>query len=504
MGNHFDQSLPEMVPFLSGVILEPELSPFEDAETQLAALGADDEEDAEDDGEGDKYLLNTNAGFVDTKKAALVALGALAEHTKKSFFPYLEKVLNEVILDENGALNSYHDSIRSEALVLLEFMVQVACDHQNMPTPPKHGAIPLDNIVTEVARVVLITYISALQDVEKLPVSSALNGICGVLELIGVSGLGITSPETNKPIGEILVAELVTLLQEKAPCQAINKHEGHHTGDDDDDDDHDNVVMDSVCDCIGQMAKSAGPAFVPYYKQMHKLLLKFTKSSRAFTDRAMAIGCIAEVMNEIGGAAVSEYVGSVLPLIQSSLQDSMEAVRRNAAFCLGAICEAMGPALAPQFPMFLQLLRPLCDRPAEQLQAAGVGGGDIDNALSAVARMIRVAPETIPLPQVIPVMINALPLRVDMVEAANVFGTLIDLVLKGNPVALSFLPQIITHSANLLAPSSQAEDEAKVLVITGLKRFSTDASVKPAFEAAMTQIADANVRGLVEKALQHA
>ena len=76
------------------------------------------------------------------------------------------------------------------------------------------------------------------------------------------------------------------------PCQL--KIEGGEIGDDDDDD-HDNLVMDAACDLIGTCAKHCGAQIDQYFASFFPALLKFTKSSRSYTDRAMAIGCIGEV-----------------------------------------------------------------------------------------------------------------------------------------------------------------------------------------------------------------
>lgn len=500
MGHTFDGHLKEMVPFLAGVICEPELSPFEDAETKLAELGADEDED-DDDG-GGKFLLNTQDGFVDTKKAALTALGALAEHTKGAFYPYLESTLNDVLLSEDGALNSYHQAIRSEATVILEYMVGVACDHTNFPRPPKHQSVVLDPIVTEMVRAVMLTYVTALDDMEKEPVAAALIGICGVLEMVGVAALGVTNPVDNTQLGQTLVKKLHDVLKEKLPCQKIEKHETHHTGEDDDDDDHDNVVMDAATDTIAYMAKAAGSAFEGYYQTLHKPLMKFTKSNRAFTDRAMALGCVAEVLQEFDSASASKYVDSVLPVIAEALQDRMEEVRRNGTYCLGVVCSSVGAPLTVHYSRFLQILQPLCVRPAAQLVAGDVGGADVDNALSAVAKMIVVAADAVPLAQVLPAMVAALPLRADLTEAASVYGCFIQLIMTGNAIAMSMLPQLLVCLCQVIAPASLYEDGAKALVVTFFKQMAANPSHQSALTAALPLIADGEVSGLIDAAIR--
>jgi hypothetical protein len=83
----------------------------------------------------------------------------------------------------------------------------------------------------------------------------------------------------------------------------------------DEDADHDNVLMDSVSDLIGALAKTIGTDFEPYFATFFPLLLKFTKPTRSHSDRSMAIGCFGEVIAEIGPLAV-KYADSILPILQ--------------------------------------------------------------------------------------------------------------------------------------------------------------------------------------------
>jgi hypothetical protein len=128
--------------------------------------------------------------------------------------------------------------------------------------------------------------------------------------------------------------------------------------------------------------------------------MKFTKPSRSFSDRAMAIGCYGEVFAEIGANATLQFAEVILPVVQRGCADIMESVRRNSAFCLGIIVETTGTALSGHFLQMLQWLHPMCLRKDSQKGKSDAGGADVDNALSAVAKMIRVSPDLIPLTQV--------------------------------------------------------------------------------------------------------
>ena len=499
MGNAFDSHLEMLVPQLLNVITEPEIVSMEDEDDEEEgegdAHGGDEDEDEDD--EGGDVRLNVMEGFVHTKKAALSAIGALAQYTGAAFFPFLANSLNAVFTEPHGVSLSLHSAIRSEGFAILPQLLAVACDvHGPKECPAKGEAVQLDQLVAEVCRVSLNLYVSAMEDdSEKIVVSHACEGVIGLLDHVGMSALSNCDDE-NRPLMDRLMSALLVLVQEKGLCQTAAAKDK----DDEDDSSHDNVVMDSVVDLIGTLAKKIGPAFAPYFERFIGPLLRFTKPSRSYSDRAMSVGCFGEVIDEIGAAAAG-YADWVLPLIHAGLNDEMESVRRNSAFCLAALCTSAGPAISQHYGQMLQWLRPLCIRPPNQL-STDTGGADIDNALSAVARMIKIAPAAVPLPLVLPVMLDALPLRVDMLETTNVYGCLVLLLQSGEATALSLLPKILNIFAQVIHESSKAAQEAKDQIVSCIKMMAVDGNYRVALTNAFQQIEDLALRSVIERAIQ--
>lgn len=210
----------------------------------------------------------------------------------------------------------------------------------------------------------------------------------------------------------------------------------------------------------------------------------------------MAVGCLAEVIIEIGPAA-GKYLDAVIPLVQQGLVDSMEGVRRNAAFCVAAIIESLGPMLSTeQVGQLLQWLYPLCIRD-ESKKVSDSGGADIDNALSAVARMINKIPAAIPLAQVLPVLLAALPLRADPLEGPIVYGCLIKLLDANEPTAVAMFSSIITALAQTFVPDSKINAETRELIKVALKKYSST----PEFQQLASQITDPAIVAAIQEAL---
>lgn len=498
MGKDFQNFLPELVPYLLDIVEEDEiLKCDEDDEEDQEEDGGDDNEAGDDEDVGD-YRLNVMEGFVNTKKAALTALGAVAEHTQELFFPYLQRAMQAVVTQDIGSLFSLHDNIRSESITILQYFLMSACAQHNMAVPQKGVVQQLPPVVQELTSVVMNVCVTALVgDEDKLPVSYACECIDGVFKLVGLAALHVPAADKNHPVAVELIKAIHTLLGEKAPCQTARKVEKLE---DEEDEDHDNGVIDSVTDLVAALARVLGSDFVPYFDEFHKLLLKFTKPARSHSDRAMAIGCYAEVVKEIGNPSI-KYAESLLPIIHSGLSDPMESVRRNSSFCIGVLVESTGTSLAPHFLNILQWLHPLCIRRENQL-SSDAGGADVDNAVAAVTRMITAAPSSVPLSHVLPVLLDALPLRSDTTEGPAVYGCFYGLLHSNNADALNQAQKLIVLFCETLSPNSTAIDETKAVSVQSLKLLLQHPQLASSVQNYLGSITDVEFQKSISAALQ--
>jgi importin-4 len=506
MKNAFDSQLETLVPHLLEVVSESELNPYVGEADALDGLIDDDEEGAEDgvideDDDNEQYHLTTHEGFVNSKKAALCAIGSLADHTGASFYPYLEKTLNTLLHEQTGALWSFHRLIRAEALVTLQYLVKVACMQFGPVTPPNKGEIiEMHPVVRECVIATTTTCINAMvTDVEKLPAAFSIESLESILKSVGMAAMTIMDVETEKSYGDLIMQNILTLLKEKGKSQTVMKREHHDN--DEDDDDHDNLVMDAVCDLIATLAKVIGEGYLPFFEPMVKYLVKFTKKNRPHSDRAMAIGCFGEVINEVGQIAGDKFADMLLPILRDGVADSMESVRRNASYALGVLCQRSPVKMSASCLQVLQWLYPLCIRSTDVV-LTDVGGADSDNALGAVARMIMNC-EGVPLAQVIPVLLNAMPIRSDFGEGQTVYDCITWLLRRDEETIYSLIPQVLVLLTDVLKDDSRYNDLTKVCVIQTIKFLGSEKH--DVMVAAMGHVpADQQptVIGIVERAMQ--
>lgn len=502
MKTAFNPILPTLMPHLLEVIGESEMyivdSDEEDDEPAAHTISLPPVDGAADDDASDIELdYNVEEGFVLGKKAALSAIGSLALYTKEAFFPFLDESMKIILEEDIGCVYSIHQSIRTEAIEIIQHFVSVAKDYEGLKDvkPVKNVALQFRGpILPEVTASIIAVLLKIIaEDDDKRPVSTALDSLVGIIEELGVAALMLQVdiamsddklPNIQGGVAEKLMEAIYKLLNEETPCQKKNEKE------DDEDDDHDTLVNDSVSDLIGVVAKAIGPSIVPFFDHFVDRLAKFTSPNRPHSDRSMAIGCFAEVLLEIGPDA-RKYLELIVPACQLGLTDGIEGLRRNSAFCIGAIAESIGSGISTaQVQSFLQMLYPLCIRDASSTLSSDMGGADIDNSISAVCRMIIHVPGTVPLPQVLPVMLAALPLQADELETQMVYSCLVRLVDSMEPTILGLFPQVLRVLGSCLTGPLKLKDETRAIIITALKSYASSPQYQGIFNTAIQQVED--------------
>ncbi|RVW43470.1 Importin-4 [Vitis vinifera] len=296
----------------------------------------------------------------------------------------------------------------------------------------------------EIIDTVMNIYIKTMtEDDDKEVVAQACMSTAEIIKDFGYMAVEPYMPQ--------LVEATLVLLREESACQ----QQESDSDIDDNDTEHDEVLMDAVSDLLPAFAKSMGPHFAPTFATLFNPLMKFAKSSRPPQDRTMVVACLAEVAQDMG-APIAGYVDALMPLVLKELASSEATNRRNAAFCVGELCKNGGESTLKYYGDILRGLYPLFgeSEPDDAVR---------DNAAGAVARMIMVHPEAIPLNQVLPVFLKVLPLKEDREESIAVFTCVCNLVVASNPQILALVPDLVNLFAQVAAsPVETSEVKAQV------------------------------------------
>lgn len=401
--------------------------------------------DDDEDNEEGNIVINVRTALLDSKKGAITAISEIASHCGEAFVPFL----NECITVLTKAAGNWHPLIKTEAADALASMIIpiVAAQHGGSVDWKKGdilGASPLSPEATAVASEVLKQLVEMMKDEDKEAVGNACSGVETVINLCG--------PHALKVVGNGCLEATIALLTKTAPCQIDDHVEGME------DEDESDSFMTSVCDLVAAFGRVMGSHFCQYLPQFLPAICDYAKSSRPPSDRAMAIGCLGELAQELGDG-ISEYWKQVfLPAVLAGLADEDHNVKRNAAFCGGVCCEGLGASIAADYGQILQLVGPLfnIDPSLSDTSAAAV-----DNAAACVSRMMMAVPANVPIQQVLPALLNSLPLKNDMSENATVYNCLLNLLQMNNTDALAQKDEIKRIFQVAVGTESKVEDELK-------------------------------------------
>jgi importin-4 len=158
-----------------------------------------------------------------------------------------------------------------------------------------------------------------------------------------------------------------------------------------------------------------------------------------------------------------------------------------------------GENLIEHFSSILAMLHPVCIRECTLTGATDSGGADIDNAISAVCKMIRIDQSQMPLDLVLPVVLSALPIKADYSEGDTIFGTLCDMIDNDTfPVVAPLISNLlIVFSKTLVMP--KISEEAKRRIVKSIYRLATGQSAQ--IFAASVQTVEQEHQSVLQQAL---
>ncbi|XP_068648422.1 uncharacterized protein [Aristolochia californica] len=431
MGESFTQYLPHVVPLAfsscnldDGSAVDIDESDGEDNVNGFGGVSSDDEVHDEPRVRN----ISVRTGVLDEKAAATQAIGQFALHTKSSYAPYLEESM-KILVKHAGY---FHEDVRLQAIIGLKHILTATLSinsglNEGVPAKKK-----------EVFDTVMDIYIKTMTgDDDKEVVAQACTDAADIIKDCGYMDIESYMPR--------LVDATLALLREESACQQVESD-----SETEDDAEHDELLMDAVSDLLPAFAKSMGSHFEPVFAKFFEPLMKFAKASRPPQDRTMVVACLAEVAQGMA-SAIEAYVDKVMPLVLKELTSSEAANRRNAAFCVGELCKNGGSVALKYYGDVLRGLYPLFgeSEPDDAVR---------DNAAGAVARMIMVNPQSIPLNQVLPVFLKVLPLKEDHEESMAVYGCVCKLVLESNPQILSHVPELVRLFAEVVSSPEESGD----------------------------------------------
>ncbi|POS88387.1 hypothetical protein EPUL_000121, partial [Erysiphe pulchra] len=395
-----------------------------------------DNMDDNDSGWSDDFA---NTAVAMEKEVAIEVLGDVMSHTRRNFMPYFEEAVKITL----GLVEHGYDGLRKGAIGTL--WRSYACLWALMEDESGEKWSP------------------------GLPLKQQPSGeLLKLGELVATSTVSVWEDETNRAVvtdinrNVAATLKLCAIITKSHPCQQDLGDDGDVTElTDEESSEYDWLVIDTALDVIIGLSKAIGGQFSEAWKIFQKPIMRFA-SSQVNYERSAAVGVIAECIANMGDA-VSPYTKTLLTLLLHRLSDEDAETKSNAAFAIGQLIfhSTESSEYLTAFPTIFTKLEPLLITRNSR---------SIDNALGCMCRMIMSNIDQVPLQEVLPAIIDLLPLKEDYEENSPVFNCISGLYNQAHPLILSQTAKLIPVFASVLGePCSQLELPTRAKIIASIK-----------------------------------
>ncbi|KAF4630480.1 hypothetical protein G7Y89_g7655 [Cudoniella acicularis] len=416
----------------------------------LDGMEGDDDDDWDD--------LEAVSAVAFEKEIAIEVLGDVLSHTRKNFVPYFEKAIETVM----GLVEHPYEGVRKTAVGTL--WRAYAClwglmeDHTGQKWTP---GLPLkfqpSEEVLKLGEVVTTATLSLWEDeVDRAVVTDINRNVAATLKLCGPAIL------TQASFAERTSSILASIITKSHPCQQdIGDEDDHENLQDEESSEYDWLVIDTALDVVIGLSAALGDQFAELWKIFQKPVMKYASSQTNY-ERSTAIGVIAECTANMG-SGVSPYTQTLLKLLLHRLTDEDDETKSNAAYATGLLVFHSKDS-ATYLPAFKEILTKL--EPLLHTQRAR----NLDNASGCVCRMIMAHQDQVPVDDIIPILVDLLPLKEDYEENKPIYECITGLYQHENPTIIGLTPKLIPVFASVLDdPVEQLDLETRNRIIAVVK-----------------------------------
>ncbi|ESN91050.1 hypothetical protein HELRODRAFT_104231 [Helobdella robusta] len=407
---------------------------FEDDSINLSGSQCDTEYEHDNDHDNVESIDLQNS-YMDEKVEAMAALGELALNTEVAFASYLEESFKE-----SSDLLTYPDSdIKRTAALCVGQLCSATYKLIKLNAEMEKS---LSGLLEAMLSTCMRSLVEMVREEEEREVAiSVFESLNEVIKTVGKPALQVMGSVS------VIFNLVKDVVRKKLKCQDGDIDEEE----DEEEAEYDTLLIESAGDLIPLLAKVVpSNEFITFFSAMLPELMKKLKKSSSVADRSFAIGTLAETMLELGDNACM-FVSKLYPVMMSSMKDDDDEVRNNAVFGLGVLAANGGQNITSHYH---EILKGLSDAMVKETDRRVV-----DNICGALARMITSNCSLVPLDQVLPTIINHLPLQEDLEEHITVFQSFASLYAQRNVAILPHLPQVLVIIGNLLVTKPKPELE---------------------------------------------
>ncbi|KAJ5671355.1 hypothetical protein N7507_000482 [Penicillium longicatenatum] len=380
------------------------------------------------------------------KEIAVEVIGDLVTHTRSSFLPYFEKTIEQVM----PLADHHYEGVRKSTISTLHrsYAMLFAIAEENGQMAKWQPGLPLQvqpaKEVQKFGEILMTATIKMwTEEEDRATVADINRNMAENLRFCGPALIADESVLTN------VIHQITDIISKKHPCQMEFEDEEETDGPDETSE-FDWVVVDTALDVVSGMATALGSSFVELWKVFEKTILRYASSSESL-ERATAVGVLAECINGMGSALLLHRLG-----------DEDPQTRSNAAYAVGRLVEHSEAAdeMTKAYPTILSRLEQCLQMDVSRLQ---------DNATGCVSRMILRNREAVPTKDVLPALVNILPLKNDYEENDPLYRMICQLYKWEDATIRELTPRLLPVFQAVLADEDQLEDERRAELIELVK-----------------------------------
>ncbi|CUA72374.1 putative importin subunit beta-4 [Rhizoctonia solani] len=386
--------------------------------------------------------LAVNSAIAVEKEIAADTIGTVFMYTRSHFLPYVEPCVHELV----DLLSHYYEGIRKSAVTSLFAVIQTFYELSSPVewVPGSQVHVPLhQNVKDLIGHVMPEIFVMWETEDDKNVVANVCQSLSETLAKVG--------PGLAEQYMDTMVRFVTEILEGKALCQQDPDQDEEEADENEDQAEYDQVLISAASDLVAAFASILGPDFAVLFGQLFPLISKYYSKNRSLSERTSTIGCMGEIISGMKGG-VTPFTEEVFKLISQGFSDDDPEVRSNAAFAMGVLIENSDMDISGHYLTILTALRPYFvvaeGAPHAQFNAK-------DNATGCVARMLLKNSGSMPLDEVIPVFVGALPLKHDFLENRPVFRAIFHLFNTNPDVLAPHVDHLLAVFAFVLDPQSE-------------------------------------------------
>ncbi|KAF2257589.1 ARM repeat-containing protein [Lojkania enalia] len=424
---------------------------------------SDDDDDSDlneaamDDDEWDD-LTGVSAVAMEKEIAAEV-YGDIITHTRREYLPYLESTVTKLL----ELVDHSYEGIRKAAIGTLwrtyacVWGMTEGTEMQKWKPGLPLQVEPSDDL-KKLGSLVMTATMSIWQDeMDRGTVTDINRDVAATLKLCGPA---VLMTENGTVVPE-MAQQLLSIITKRHPCQ-------QDLGDEDEEivleesSEYDWLVIETAMEVVTCLAVALGPSFGELWKIFEKPIMKYA-SSQEPTERSAAVGTIAECVGNMAEAC-TPYTTTLLKLLIHRLSDEDPETKSNAVYGIGLLCEKTtnNEEVLKSLPIIFSKLEPLLEA---QNQARL-----LDNTAGCVSRLISKYPDKIPISEILPRLIELLPLREDYEENKPIFSMIVKLYQANEPTMQQLTPTLGPIFEKVLGPpEEQLEEETRSQLVELVK-----------------------------------